>query len=106
MIINEIPITRDPINTYCLLLPHTDLVLSDTKPIIGSKKASTILGAKNKIPHIQAGNFKSSTKTTIKMPRAAGNIWLASIPNPNAIFWIIGTVLIEEAFDVDILMAV
>jgi hypothetical protein len=106
MIIKVIPIMIDPINTYCLLLPQMDLVLSVTKPIIGSKKASTILGAKYKTPHIQAGNFKSSTNTTINIPNAAGNIWLASIPKPKAIFSIIGTELVEADFGVDIFMAV
>jgi hypothetical protein len=76
------------------------------KPIIGSKKASNILGTKNNTPHIQAGNFKSSTSTTIKIPRAAGNIWFASIPKPKAIFCIIGTVLTEADCVIDIFMAV
>ena len=74
MIINAIPIIMEPTKTYCLLLPQTDFVLSEIKPIIGSKKASTILGTKNKTPHIQEGIPKFSTKTTMKIPNAAGNI--------------------------------
>ena len=91
MITKEIPIITDPINTYCLRLPQTDLVLSEIKPMIGSKNASNIRGRKNNTPHIQDGIPKFSTNTTIKIPKAAGNIWLASIPNPKAIFCPIGT---------------
>jgi len=54
----EIPITIAPINTYCLRLPHLDLVLSEIKPIIGSVKESNILGKKYITPHIQPGNPK------------------------------------------------
>jgi hypothetical protein len=92
MITKEIPIINAPINTYCLRLPQTDLVLSDIKPMMGSKNASNILGTKNKNPHIHDGIPKFSTNTTIKIPKAAGNIWLANIPNPNAIFCPIGTI--------------
>ena len=70
----EIPIIMAPIKTYCLRLPHLDRVLSDMKPIIGSIKASKILGKKKVIPHIQVGIPKFSTNTTIKIPKAAGNI--------------------------------
>ena len=97
MITKEIPITNAPINTYCLRLPQTDLVLSEMKPIIGSKKASNILGRKNKMPHIHVGIPKFSTNTTIKIPKAAGNIWLASIPNPKAIFSTMGTCIVGVA---------
>jgi hypothetical protein len=38
---------------------------------------------------------KFSTNTTIKIPKAAGNIWLANIPNPNAIFCPKGTFCVE-----------
>ena len=75
-----------PAKTYCLRLPQIDLVLSDIKPIIGSKKASNTLGRKNKIPHIHEGIPRFSTKTTIKIPKAAGNIWFANIPKPKATF--------------------
>ena len=74
MSINAIPIIIEPINIYCLRLPQTDFVLSDMKPMIGSKKASTILGTKNRTPHIHEGIPKFSTSTTIKIPSAAGNI--------------------------------
>ena len=75
-----------PIKTYCLLLPHLDRVLSEINPIIGSINASRILGKKKVIPHIHGGIPKFSTNTTMKIPKAAGNIWLANIPNPKAIF--------------------
>ena len=97
MITKEIPIIIAPINTYCLLLPQTDLVLSDMKPIMGSKNASNILGTKNKKPHIHDGIPKFSTNTTIKMPKAAGNIWFASMPNPKAIFSTMGTCIVGVA---------
>ena len=101
MITKEIPIMTAPAKTYCLRLPQTDLVLSEMKPMIGSKKASNILGRKNKMPHIQVGIPKFSTSTTIKIPKAAGNIWLANIPNPNAIFCPMGTIFTwPELFDI------
>ncbi len=102
MITNEIPITIAPIKTYCLRLPQTDLVLSEIKPMIGSKNASNILGRKNRMPHIQDGIPKFSTSTTMKIPKAAGNIWLANIPKPKAIFCPIGTtsLVFESLFDI------
>ena len=44
------------------------------------------LGRKKMRPHIKGLMPKLSTRITMKMPRAAGNIWLASIPMPNATF--------------------
>ena len=75
-----------PINTKCLLRPHFERVLSEIKPMIGSVKESKTRGRKNKIPHKKGGNPSPCTSTTIKIPRAAGNIWLASIPKPKATF--------------------
>ncbi len=43
------------------------------------------------MPHIQVGKPMSCTSTTMKMPSAAGNIWLASMPRPKATFWPKGT---------------
>jgi len=59
--------------TYCLLLPHFDLVLSEMKPIIGSVIASNSLGTKKMIPHNIGSNPRSCTNTTIKIETAAGN---------------------------------
>ena len=41
-------------------------------------------------PHIKGLMPRLSTRITMKMPRAAGNIWLASIPIPKATFCDIG----------------
>ena len=75
---------------YCLRRPHRDLVLSETKPMTGSVIASTTLGKKKIKPHIKGSNPKSCTNTTIKTPRAAGNICIASIPSPKKIFLLVG----------------
>ena len=55
--------------------------------------ASKILGKRKIKDHIQPENPKSSIRTTIKIPKIAGNIWLANIPNPKAIFWAIDNLL-------------
>ena len=60
--------------TYCRLRPHLDFVLSEIKPINGSVMESKARGAKNITDHIQPGNPKSWTKTTINMLIIAGNI--------------------------------
>ena len=52
--------------------------------MIGSVIESKTRGRKNSTPHIQPGKPMSCTSTTMKMPRAAGNIWLASMPRPKA----------------------
>ncbi len=78
-------------NKYCRRLPHLDLVLSEIKPIIGSVIASKILGTRKTNDHIHPEKLRSSIKTTIKIPRIAGNICMASIPKPKAIFWPMGT---------------
>ena len=64
--------------------------------MIGSVIASKILGKRNTKDHIQPEKPKSSTKTTIKIPKIAGNIWLANIPKPKAIFCPIGTLLVLD----------
>jgi hypothetical protein len=56
--INETPIIRAPINTYCRRLPHLDFVLSEINPIIGSVIESKILGASDTTPHIHPGKPK------------------------------------------------
>ena len=73
-------------STYNLRRPHFDRVLSEIYPMIGSVIASNILGTNWMIPHRRAANPRSCTNTMMKTPKAAGNIWLASIPKPNAIF--------------------
>ena len=80
------PITMAPMNTYCLRRPQFERVLSEMKPMIGSMTASKTRGRKNRMPHIQVGKPMSCTSTTMKMPSAAGNIWLASMPRPKATF--------------------
>ena len=72
--INDTPITIAPMKTYCLLLPHFDFVLSEINPIIGSVIASKKRGKKKISPHNKGGKPKSCTRTTMKIPRAAGNI--------------------------------
>ena len=42
----DIPMIMAPKNTYCLLLPHLDLVLSEINPMTGSVIASKNLGIK------------------------------------------------------------
>ena len=68
------PIIIPPIITYCLRLPHLDFVLSEINPIIGSRKASKILGNRKTPDHINPVNPRSSTKTIMKIPKIAGNI--------------------------------
>ena len=76
--------TMAPMNTYCLRRPQVERVLSEIKPMIGSVTESKTRGRKNSTPHIQGGKPRFCTSTTIKMPRAAGNIWLANMPKPKA----------------------
>ncbi|MEY3251543.1 MAG: hypothetical protein RL227_516 [Pseudomonadota bacterium] len=83
--------TMAPMNTYCLRRPQVERVLSEMKPMIGSVTESNTRGRKNSTPHIQPGKPMSCTSTTMKMPSAAGNIWLASMPRPKATLWPKGT---------------
>ena len=83
-----------PTKTYCLRRPHFERVLSEINPIIGSVIESNIRGKKNKIPHKTGEKPIPSIRIIIKTPNAAGNIWLANIPNPKAIFWDIGTFVV------------
>jgi hypothetical protein len=55
-------------------------------PMMGSVMASKRRGAKKMKPHRRGEKPKFCTNTTKKTPRAAGNIWLASIPKPQASF--------------------
>jgi hypothetical protein len=91
MATKEMPITIAPTKTYCRRRPHFERVLSEMKPMIGSVSESNTRGRKNSTPHIQPGKPMSCTSTTMKMPSAAGNIWLASMPSPKATLWRNGT---------------
>ena len=95
------PITMAPMNTYCLRRPQVDRVLSEMKPMIGSVTESKTRGRKNRMPHIQPGKPRSCTSTTMKMPSAAGNIWLASMPSPKATFCPNGTLWAAAVWDID-----
>ena len=67
-------------------MPHRDTVRSEMNPIIGSVTQSTSLGRKKIKPHRKGLIPKLCTSITIKILSAAGNIWFASMPMPNAIF--------------------
>ena len=64
--------------------------------MLANQMFPAILGKRNTKDHIQPEKPKSSTKTTIKIPKMAGNIWLANIPKPKAIFCPIGTLLVVD----------
>ena len=91
--INDKPVIIPPIKTYCLLFPQVDLVLSEIKPINGSVIASTSLGTKAITLYNKGLKPRFWIKTTMKIPKAAGNIWFPSIPMPKAIFCTKGTLL-------------
>ena len=80
------PMRMAPMNTYCLRRPHFERVLSEMNPMMGSVMASKTRGKNWMMPHRRAAKPRSCTNTMMNTPRAAGNIWLASMPKPNATF--------------------
>ena len=79
-------------NTYWRRRPHLERVLSEMNPMTGSVMASKTRGKNWMMPQSRAANPRSCTNTMMNTPKAAGNIWLASMPNPKATFWPMETV--------------
>ena len=71
---------------YGLLRPHFELVLSEIKPIIGSVRASNILGRPPNKPAKKGSIPNAVSKKNIKKPRAPGNKLSTNWPEPKAIF--------------------
>ena len=62
--------------------------------------ASKMRGRNWMMPHSMAAKPRSCTSTMMNTPRAAGNIWLASMPKPKAIFCPMGTAVVAGVEEV------